>query len=166
MVDKMTRIHQEGVFTPTVMFEYFPLAKVNSVPIATTAFRRQLTPSILTVLRWDAAYPEKAAEAKILSAGLEGAFLRAQDGLNNSDKLGYTNYGHGQLSVVTLFAQVADSKVDVEIPAGHLAHPSLVHVATRSQLAFGPNYARLQSLKEKYDPECIFNLWYPISPAS
>ncbi|TEB23719.1 FAD binding domain-containing protein [Coprinellus micaceus] len=149
MVDKMTRIHQEGVFTPTVMFEYFPLAKVNSVPIATTAFRRQLTPSILTVLRWDAAYPEKAAEAKILSAGLEGAFLRAQDGLNNSDKLGYTNYGH-----------------DVEIPAGHLAHPSLVHVATRSQLAFGPNYARLQSLKEKYDPECIFNRWYPISPAS
>ena len=92
----MARIHQEGVFTPTVLFEYFPLAKVNSVPIATTAFRRQLTPSTLTILRWDATHPERTAEAKALSSGLEEAFLGAQDGLNNSEKLGYTNYGHGQ----------------------------------------------------------------------
>ncbi|KAJ3530516.1 hypothetical protein NMY22_g8543 [Coprinellus aureogranulatus] len=49
-------------------------------------------------------------------------------------------------------------ETDVEIPAGHITHPSMAQVVTRSQLAFGPNYARLQAIKKEYDPECIFNL--------
>ncbi|KAJ7591814.1 hypothetical protein C8J56DRAFT_1046142 [Mycena floridula] len=31
--------------------------------------------------------------------------------------------------------------------------------------AFGSNYARLQALKKKYDPELGFNRWFPIIPA-
>ncbi|KAJ3545445.1 hypothetical protein NMY22_g2437 [Coprinellus aureogranulatus] len=147
--DKMTDIRKGGTFLPMVLFEYFPLAKVNTVPISATAFRRQLTPSVLAILQWDGAFPEKTNEAKTLINVLEGAFARGQDGLSESDKLGYTNYGH-----------------DVEIPAGHITHPSMAQVVTRSQLAFGPNYARLQAIKKEYDPECIFNRWYPIAPAA
>ncbi|KAJ7596435.1 hypothetical protein C8J56DRAFT_816199 [Mycena floridula] len=31
--------------------------------------------------------------------------------------------------------------------------------------AFGSNYAKLQALKKKYDPEVVFNRWFPIVPA-
>ena len=80
------------------MFEYISLAKVNSVPISATAFRRQLSPNVLTVLQWDGGASEKTGEAKSLIAELEDVFVRGQDGLSDSDKLGYTNYGHGQSS--------------------------------------------------------------------
>ena len=55
---------------------------------------------------------------------------------------------------------------DVEIPAGHIAHPSLAQVAARSHLVFSPNYPRLRDLKKKYDPDSVFNRWYPIAPAT
>ena len=56
--------------------------------------------------------------------------------------------------------------VDIEIPAESYAHPSGDHQATGSQAAFASNYPRLQEIKKKYDPENIFNRWYPITPAA
>jgi FAD/FMN-containing dehydrogenase len=29
---------------------------------------------------------------------------------------------------------------------------------------FGANYTRLQAIKAEYDPNMLFNLWYPIQP--
>ncbi|TEB23718.1 hypothetical protein FA13DRAFT_1797762 [Coprinellus micaceus] len=146
---KMTEISKGSPFQASVIFEYVPLTKVNSVPISATTFRRQLSPNVLASLQWDGGAPERTGEAKSLIAELEDVFVRGQDGLSDSDKLGYTNYGH-----------------DVEIPVGHIAHPSLAQVAARSQLAFGANYPRLRDLKKKYDPDSVFNRWYPIAPAT
>jgi FAD/FMN-containing dehydrogenase len=35
----------------------------------------------------------------------------------------------------------------------------------KSKVAFGANYGRLQSVKKKYDPDQVFNRWFPIAPA-
>lgn len=35
----------------------------------------------------------------------------------------------------------------------------------RSQIFFGKVYPKLQVIKKKYDPEQVFNRWYPITPA-
>ena len=31
---------------------------------------------------------------------------------------------------------------------------------------FGSNYPRLQTIKAKYDPNLVFNKWFPITPAT
>ena len=36
--------------------------------------------------------------------------------------------------------------------------------ASRAPAMFGPNYARLQRLKAKYDPDKVFHRWYCIEP--
>src|SRR5947207_6199378 len=35
-----------------------------------------------------------------------------------------------------------------------------------SSIVFAKNYPRLREIKKKYDPENIFNKWYPIQPAA
>jgi FAD/FMN-containing dehydrogenase len=35
----------------------------------------------------------------------------------------------------------------------------------KSVMVFHENYPRLQALKKRYDPEMVFNKWYPIKPS-
>lgn len=35
-----------------------------------------------------------------------------------------------------------------------------------AQVYFKKAYPRLQAIKKKYDPEVVFNKWYPIQPAA
>ena len=35
----------------------------------------------------------------------------------------------------------------------------------KARAAFGEAYPKLQQIKKKYDPELVFNRWYPIIPA-
>jgi hypothetical protein len=61
----------------------------------------------------------------------------------------------------------------------HVTHISLpvseeiTSAATRNavpeinpEALFGENYARLQELKKKYDPDLVFFKWNPITPAA
>lgn len=38
-------------------------------------------------------------------------------------------------------------------------------VPNKAELVFGENYPRLQQVKKRYDPDNIFNKWFPITPA-
>jgi len=40
-----------------------------------------------------------------------------------------------------------------------------VVVIDKAQLVFGTNYPRLQQIKKHYDPDNVFNKWFPITPA-
>ena len=35
----------------------------------------------------------------------------------------------------------------------------------RAKVIFGENYPRLQKVKKEWDPDMIFNRWFPIIPA-
>jgi FAD/FMN-containing dehydrogenase len=35
----------------------------------------------------------------------------------------------------------------------------------KAKVAFDKNYPKLQAIKKRYDPENIFNKWFPITPA-
>ncbi|KAF7933293.1 hypothetical protein BELL_0398g00100 [Botrytis elliptica] len=49
--------------------------------------------------------------------------------------------------------------------SGKFTNANLGSGTEKTQDMFGQNYARLREIKRKYDPEFIFNKWYPIPPA-
>ncbi|KAF6757626.1 FAD binding domain-containing protein [Ephemerocybe angulata] len=138
LIQKVAEIAKGGVFKPAMLHEYFSLGKANSVPVSATAFRRQVSSNILTNVAWE---PEegvdKTAEAREIAKELVDI------------KSGYTNYGHD----------------DIDIPSASIASPTGDHGAKRADLAYASNYPKLQKIKKTYDPENVFNRWYPITPA-
>ncbi|RXW25847.1 hypothetical protein EST38_g63 [Candolleomyces aberdarensis] len=138
------KIAQTQKFTPSIIYEYFPLHKVNAVPIDATAFRRELTPNILLTFAWSGG-KERTEEARSTAQKLVDILVAGQRGLSKSEEFGYTNY------------DMEAASAEVRNTAGS---------EERSKLAFASNYPRLQQIKKKYDPENVFNRWFPIVPAA
>ncbi|KAJ3490949.1 hypothetical protein NLJ89_g11388 [Agrocybe chaxingu] len=113
----------------------FGLKKVNSIPAQSTAFRRVASHNITVYLTWDPK-EDRTEEAMKLVEELCAIASEGQEGLTDSERLGYTNYEPDS----------ADSD--------------------KAKLVFGKNYARLQAIKKRYDPDNIFNKWFPITPAA
>jgi hypothetical protein len=86
-------ISQEG-FSPAVIYEYFPLQKINSVPVDSTAFRRQLDPNILITFAWEGE-EDRSGQAR----GLVNEIVNVVVGEDTSNpaRNGYTNYGASSL---------------------------------------------------------------------
>ena len=96
VIGKAVEISNGGKFRPGVLFEYFSLEKVNSVPVPATAFRRDLTSNILMQLIWDGKYPERTGEARVVMKDMVDMVLTAQGMLGDGAQTAYTNYGHGK----------------------------------------------------------------------
>ncbi|CAA7261874.1 unnamed protein product [Cyclocybe aegerita] len=78
---------------------------------------------------------DRTKEAKTLVEELSVIATEGQENLTRSDRLGYSNY-------------------DPESAVGD-----------KTKFVFGENYVRLQSIKKRYDPDNVFNKWFPIAPA-
>lgn len=55
---------------------------------------------------------------------------------------------------------------ETETPAGYTNYDPQPEKSGAAKRAFGTNYARLQQVKRKYDPDRVFNKWFPIEPAA
>ncbi|KAH6909362.1 FAD binding domain-containing protein [Coprinopsis sp. MPI-PUGE-AT-0042] len=142
IMKKLGDVASEG-FAPTVATEYLPLDKVNSVPTTQTAFRRERTSNIITLISWPYSEGEdKTPRARALYGELDHILTQGQ-GISGSAKLGYANY-------------------DMDHAAGDKDSPAFDEKARQ---AFADNYPRLQKLKKQYDPEVFFDRWFPIAPA-
>ncbi|KAF8639953.1 hypothetical protein AX17_001203 [Amanita inopinata Kibby_2008] len=125
----------------SILFEYFPLTKVAAIPIGTTAIRRTIKPNALVVLYWDNTACDGTDKARVAAYELCASILGDRSLLNDPATFGYSNYDQEALF---------DSK-------GRLLD--------RTELTFGDNYPKLQQIKKMYDPQNIFNKWFPIVPA-
>jgi len=121
-------------FTLTVMHEYCPQDKVNSVHVDTTPYRRDLPGHTLFVVQWKDNTPENALKAK------EIADVYASEMAPQGE--GYGNYTSESDALPAVGAIVTDKTLAL----------------------FGKHYPRLQAIKKRYDPEMVFNQWYTIVP--
>ncbi|KAG5651068.1 hypothetical protein H0H81_010003 [Sphagnurus paluster] len=124
-----------------LLFDYFPLQKVMSVPPSATAFRRDPTPSFLVIALWKENSEENTARGREITHEIARIVAGGQVGLTEAQSFGYANY-------------------DQEVVTGEKEL-----VLDKARTAFAENYPRLQAVKKRYDPDCVFNKWFAITPA-
>lgn len=90
--DKVIELHKNGLRS-TIFYEYFPLAKINSVPSDATAFRRDPTPVICLGFFWKATDTDKTPVARAGANEISEILAAGQTDLSASEILGYGNYG-------------------------------------------------------------------------
>ena len=75
-----------------------------------------------------------------------------------------------ELVGITSFVREAMMKKKAQMPTHRdytAIYPNLSEGGEgKSKKVFGPNLQRLQQLKAKYDPDMVWNKWFPIVPAS
>jgi FAD/FMN-containing dehydrogenase len=128
-----------GFFGSAVVFEYFPLDKIQAVASDATAFRSRGPQSNVLILPIWTGKNDKVrfAHAKKMSEVLGGIVSGAEVEPKENENSGYGNYE-------------SDQKPD----------------SAKVKRLFGDNLPRLQQVKAKYDPENVFNKWFSIQPAA
>lgn len=91
--DKAVEAIKTGNFQGGVLYEYFPLDKVNAVPRSATAFRREMVNNVLINISWDGQAGDHTEEARTLSHEIADIINSAQSDMTVSESAGYSNYG-------------------------------------------------------------------------
>ncbi|KAJ3568528.1 hypothetical protein NP233_g5653 [Leucocoprinus birnbaumii] len=140
---KATEISQGGKTYVQVVYEWFHLFKINSVPAGATAYRRIPDPNCSVIIGWpgEAHSDEKVDETRTFAHRIADCIAGGESNLKDVKSQGYANYD----------------------PEGVLGDKN--EVKDKAQVAFGDNYPALQRVKKKYDPDNICNRWFAITPA-
>lgn len=67
--------------------------------------------------------------------------------------------------MLELFFSLLFSYLSISLGAETEPLPTAQARSSRAQALFGANYPRLQRLKQKYDPNMIFDKWFVIQPS-
>ncbi|KAI0316002.1 hypothetical protein OF83DRAFT_1173277 [Amylostereum chailletii] len=127
----------------TYIFEFWNLTKANTVPNSATAFQRTSRLSSLVNIQYPNDTPEELAVVRECAEHLTGLVtaLEGDENINN----GYANYNSDAPGFV-------DPNTD-----GLMSQ-------LKTKALFGDHHAKLRTLKQKYDPDIVFNKWFAIKP--
>ncbi|KAL1663589.1 hypothetical protein GGF50DRAFT_115899 [Schizophyllum commune] len=147
LLEELTRMIKlygaAGGPSPIVMFNFWPKKRLMEHHVIECAFRHDPYPDLAFIASYKSNTPENLATARARVYELHD-FVRSFDamaGMSTSALAGYANNDD------------------------EAASTELEKRAQRSREAFGDVYLRLQEIKKKYDPDMVFNRWYPIIPA-
>jgi hypothetical protein len=157
LVSRLPQISAESGVNLTVVYELLPTKKILSIPNHATAHIRGGRINVLVIAAWDNKEIILDTVRKATSE-LAQILIQGEKIIPESLNVGYGNYSKPRVGCLRNCAQVlsdADEIVSVEGNSGSKAN---------AQALFGENYARLQKLKQEYDPDLVFFKWCPIIP--
>ena len=152
---RLTELSAPKEYMFGLLFEYFPLAKVNAVSDDATAYRRGLTTNVLAVV-----YSTEDGEAPMRYARDAAHELVELVAGKEAANVGYGNYSASSARVsvrglgLTCASLLAGPDSDALVNQGSVP-------VDKAKLLFRTNYPRLQQIKKKYDPENLFKTGYP-----
>ena len=140
-----------GDFRMIILQEYFPLQKINSVPNGNMAFVRTGNRNVGIAAEWKKESHENTAYGRN-SVHEVAKLLGATKG-----ETGYGNWGkwgkRARMRVLT--------EASLIVPESETDKNTVISVRS----LFGYNYAALQEIKRRYDPEVLFSNWFVVLPS-
>ncbi|KAG8978686.1 hypothetical protein FRC05_009958 [Tulasnella sp. 425] len=137
--DAWTEVTKKAPFS-ILMYEFYPDKKVGEIPIESAAFaQRHPYITVLCAIMGIEESDDFAPHAWDELLNLK-KIVSASSSQAAQESLGYANYG-----------DPFSTRNETDEYARKL---------------FGPNYARLQEVKRKYDPDVVFDRWFAIRPAA
>ncbi|KAG6828474.1 hypothetical protein H0H92_007840 [Tricholoma furcatifolium] len=147
-------------FKANVIFEYMPLSRINAIPTTNTAFRRDPTSNALVLVIWKENNEANNERGRDVARQLAQIILSGQATVTATQSLGYSNYGKRYFGTYVGYSFSGCGDVDSEAVSGEK-----YSVPDKARQVFAENYPRLQAVKKRYDPDNVFNKWFPITPA-
>jgi hypothetical protein len=146
----------------TVVHEFLPTKKILSVPSDATAHIRGPRANILLLAGWpgDSEDTDKLDVVRSATTELRQIIIQGERDIPESRNTGYGNYGERrEKNVLELVCSCVSDSEEIDPAVKRSAS-----TAVSAQELFGSNYAKLQKLKKKYDPDLVFFKWNPITP--
>jgi len=140
LVSRLPSLSKESNANFTIAYELLPKEKTLTVPNNATAHLRGPLFNVLVLVTWEDKDPNKLDVLRNASSELGRIVTQGEKVITEHNNTGYGNYN-----------------------AEYLASPTGA-TGVAAQKLFGENYARLQKLKNTYDPEGVFFKWNPITP--
>ena len=96
--EKVIEACKNTPFQTKLVFDYFPMHKIRSVPNDATAFRRENVAAVIVLVLWKAEDDKDGGftdQARKIANEIAGIVVEGQQELHitESESLGYTNYG-------------------------------------------------------------------------
>ncbi|TCD60114.1 hypothetical protein EIP91_010702 [Steccherinum ochraceum] len=135
MFDKVMSLSKVGEMSAMIAFEYVSHAKVHKVSPDETPYNRTLPGNGIIIIKWEDDDPKKYKIARDAAHAIADLTPKGE---------AYGNYAGPDSDGLPKEGAVP---------------------ADRSQIFFKKAYPKLQVIKKKYDPELVFNKWYPIQPS-
>ena len=156
VANRLPQLSKESGVNLTVVHELIPTKKILSVPNHATAHIRASRINVLVIAAWESKDTNILDTVRNTLNELAQIVIQGEKIIPESLNVGYGNYSKHRVERMRDCAQVLlDAEEIVSVAGGSKANaPAL----------FGENYARLQKLKQEYDPDLVFFKWCPITP--
>jgi len=143
LVSRLPELSASTGLRLVVVYEFFPTKKYLSVPNNATAYIRESRLNVLLLAVWDPKDTDKLGVVRSATSELARIIVDGEKTRPKAPDAGYGNY-------------------DSEDIASAVEGTS--RLSAGAEALFGENYARLQKIKQKYDPDLFFFKWRPINP--